>query len=309
MLLWAAVAVAGVYVAVVASRHTVDHAVALATSLGISPFVIGITIMAIGTDLPEIANSIIASYSGHGDLNVGDSIGSAATQLTLGLGLLPWLAGSFVAGRDRVRVMGVLTVAALALGALLVADGRLGRADAAALVLLWLVATVIVWRVDPGGQQPELPLAVGRRLRHAALTLLFLGLVGAGATAAVTGLVNIAEELSVPLYLVSFFGASVGTSLPEIVVTGTAMRRGQGDLAIGDIFGASLADSTLSVGIGPLLAPTTVTAALAVRGGLAAAVVIAAVTLLLSLRSRHTRVTGTALLALYVAFYPLMLSV
>lgn len=124
-----------------------------------------------------------------------------------------------------------------------------------------------------------------------------------------TGLVNIAEELSVPLYLVSFFGASVATSLPEIVVTGTAMRRGQADLAIGDIFGASLADATLSVGLGPLLAPTTVTAALAVRGGLAAAAVVAAVTLLLSLRVRHTRATGTALLVLYATFYPPMLAV
>lgn len=308
MLLWAAVAVAGVYVAVVASRHSVDHAVALATSLGVPPFIIGITIMAVGTDLPEVANSIVASYGGHGDLNVGDSIGSAATQLTLGLGLLPWLAGPFVAGRERVRVIGVLTVAALALGALLVSDGMLGRVDAALLVLLWLVGTVVVWRVAPGDQQPELPLAVGRRLRHTVLLLLFLGLVGAGAAAAVTGLVRIAEALSVPLYLVSFFGASIGTSLPEVVVDVTALRRGQADLAIGDIFGSSMVDATLSIGIGPLLAPTAVTAALAVRGGLAAAVVVAAVTLLLSLRARHTRVTGTVLLLLYAAFYPLMLS-
>ena len=83
--------------AVVASRHTVDHAVGLATSVGVPPFLIGITIMSVGTDLPEIANSIIASLGGHGDLNVGDSIGSAATQVTLGLGLLPLLAGAFAA--------------------------------------------------------------------------------------------------------------------------------------------------------------------------------------------------------------------
>lgn len=308
MLLWAAITIAGIYVAVVASRHTVDHAVALAVSLGMSPFLIGITVMAIGTDLPEMANSVIASYSGHGDLNVGDSIGSAATQVTLGLGLLPWLAGPFVAGRARIRVMGVLTVAALALGALLVADGLLGRGNAAVLVLLWFAATATVWRVAPSDAEPELPLEVGHRLRHGALTVAFLGLVGAGAAAAVTGLVNIAEELSAPLYLVSFFGASVGTSLPEIVVTGTAMRRGQTDLAIGDIFGASLADSTLSVGIGPLLAPTAVTASLAVRGSLAAAAIVALASLLLGLRARHTRITGTALLLLYAAFYPLMLA-
>lgn len=308
MLLWVAIAVSGLYVTVVASRHAVDHAVALATSLGVRPFLVGITIMAVGTDLPEIANSVVASLGGHGDVNVGDSIGSAATQMTLGLGLLPLLAGPFVVGRRRTRVMGLLTVAALVLGVGLVADGALSRVEGAVLVACWVAATAIVW-TSVGPEQPELPLDVGHRLRHALLALAFLVLLGAGAGAAVTGFVRVAEELAVPLYMISFFGASVGTSLPEIVVTGVALRRGQSDLAIGDILGASMADSTLSIGIGPLVAPTAVTASLAVRGGLVAAGVVAAVTLLLGSVGRHNRVTAAVLLGLYAAFYPLMLAV
>lgn len=308
MLVWAAVAVAGLYVTVVASRHTVDHAVQLATSVGVPPFLIGITIMAIGTDLPEIANSIAASIAGHGDLNVGDSIGSAATQVTLGLGLLPLAAGPFAVGRRRVRLLGGLTVGVLLVGALLVADGQLTRTDGAVLVVLWVAATIIVWRYGPSEEQPELPMITGRRLRHAALTLLFLALVGVGASAAVTGIVRIAEALAVPLYLVSFFGAAIGTSLPEIVVCVIALRRGQDDLAVGDIFGSSLADATLSLGAGPLVAPTLVTASFAVRGSLAAAGIIAIVVVLLTWRDRHTVATGLALLVLYAAFFPLLLA-
>ncbi len=307
MLLWAAVAVAGLYVTVVSSRHAVDHAVRLASSLGIPAFVVGITVMAVGTDLPEIANSIVASVGGHGDLNVGDSIGSAATQVTLGLGLLPLLAGAFVVRPARVRIVGGLTVVALAVGALLLRDGDLSRLDATVLVGLWIVSTVVVWLRAPVDGQEELPLATGHRWRHGVRALLWLALLGAGAAAVVTGLVRIAEELAVPLYLVSFFGAAIGTSLPEIVVDVTALRRHQADLAVGDIFGSSMVDATLSIGIGPLVAPTLVTADLAVRGSIAAAVVIGLATLLLAARGRHTVATGIALLLLYAAFYPAML--
>lgn len=308
MLLWAAITVAGLYVTIIASRHAVDHAVRLATSIGVPPFVVGITVMSVGTDLPEITNSIVASLGDHGDLFVGDSIGSAMTQVTLGLGLLPILAGAFPIGRARVRIVGALTVGALALGSLLLADGMMARSDGALLVGLWIVATWVVWRFAPSDGQPELPLATGRRLRHATLTIVWLALVGAGAAATVTGIVRIAEDVGVPLYLISFFGVAIGTSLPEIVVDVTALRRGQADLAIGDIFGSSMVDATLALGIGPLVAPTLITAGLAVRGSLAAAAVIAIATILLTRRERHTVATGIVLIALYAASYPLLLA-
>lgn len=69
------------------------HLTELDSSSRIPPFVIGITLASIGTDLPEIANSIVASVTGHGDLNVGDAIGSATVQATLVHGLLPMIAG------------------------------------------------------------------------------------------------------------------------------------------------------------------------------------------------------------------------
>jgi len=91
ILFWILAAVAGLSLAVWSSGRTLDSAVSLARRLGLSPFIIGMTIIAIGGDLPEIANSITASAQGHGDLNVGDSIGSVVTQLTLVAGLLCFL--------------------------------------------------------------------------------------------------------------------------------------------------------------------------------------------------------------------------
>lgn len=70
----------GLLVAVMSSRWAVGHLTAFAAGTRIPPFVIGITLVSIGTDLPEIANSLVASVTGHGDINIGDSIGSATRQ-------------------------------------------------------------------------------------------------------------------------------------------------------------------------------------------------------------------------------------
>ncbi|KKK42827.1 MAG: Inner membrane protein YrbG, partial [Candidatus Lokiarchaeum sp. GC14_75] len=74
---------AGLVLIIFSSTKAVRHSVILASALGVSPLIIGVTIVSIGTDLPEILNSIISSFLGHGDINVGDSVGSNLTQLTL----------------------------------------------------------------------------------------------------------------------------------------------------------------------------------------------------------------------------------
>jgi cation:H+ antiporter len=304
---WTAVLVIGFTVALLASRRAVIHASALALGLRVPPFLIGATLLAIGTDLPEIANSIVASVSGHGDINVGDSIGSSFTQVTLILGLLPFLGGAFIAGRARVLVTGALTVGALGLGAFLLRDGFLSRSDGILLVAAWLVSSVVVWRNAPPAAQPAITVPTHKKSHHAVPALGYMALVAAGATAAVQAFVHLAESFSVPEYLLTFFVASIGTSLPELMVDVTALKRGQRDLAIGDIFGSSLVDATLSLGIGPVIAPTLINSQLAVRGSLFAMAGVAAVVLLLSIARRHDWKTGVVLLGIYAALYLVLL--
>jgi cation:H+ antiporter len=126
-------------------------------------------------------------------------------------------------------------------------------------------------------------------------------LVTAGALSAVHGLVNLAEALEAPEYLISFLTLALGTSLPELALTTTAVRKGQADLALGNALGASLIDATLSIGIGPLIAPTLVTASLAVRGGLFAAIAVALATTTLVVVKRLGRLAGAWLVVIYVA--------
>ncbi|NIR86816.1 hypothetical protein GWO13_04270 [Candidatus Bathyarchaeota archaeon] len=92
------------------SDKAVKHSISIASALGASPLMVGLILVSLGTDLPEVANSIIASTVGHGDINVGDSLGSILAQITLTVGLLPFLAGTFKVKRKEVGIIGACEV-------------------------------------------------------------------------------------------------------------------------------------------------------------------------------------------------------
>ena len=297
---WVLGLVVGVAVAAASSRRAVGAALETSESLGISAGLVGLSIMAVGTDLPEIANSIIASLSGHGDLNVGDSTGSALTQITLILAVLMLAAGLTLDldhSESKVAVStGLMTTAALVVLAIMLSDGTLGRADGIVLVSAWFVSLVWMARRNRGGDRaPRVPDdRVGRAI---ARTLGWLSLVGVAATVIVRSFLEITDALGVPEFLASSIVLALGTSLPELVVDWTAIRRGAAALAIGDLFGSSLVDATLSVGIGPIIRPTAVSTQ-AMTGALVIAVGVSVATLAVALVNSRRGLAGS-LLAVY----------
>jgi len=301
--------VGGLAVALVASEFAVRYTRALAAALGAPPFIVGVALVSIGTDLPEIANSIAAHLQGEGDVNVGDSVGSALTQYTLVLGLFPLIAGVLAIDRRQVGLVSVLTIAGLGLTTAFVGDGWLGRWEGAALILAWGAFTYILVRALPG-EVAENPPTVRNtsRLAQGGIILGCLAVVGLGATLAVRALVQLAELAGVPEFLIAFFGASLGTSAPEIVVDTTALLRGAPAIALGDVLGSSLVDSTLSIGAGPLVAPAEVTPRLAIVGSVYALVAVALVGAVLTARRRHDRWSAFVLIGLYALSYAVLIA-
>ena len=306
--LFLALLLVGLTAALAASELAVSYTRALAAGLGAPPFVVGVVLVGVGTDLPEIANSISSHLQGEGDINVGDSIGSTLTQSTFVLGLFPLVAGVLVISRRQVGLITLLTVGGLALTTVFVLDGHLGRLEGLALIAAWAAATVITTRLLSGGSADEAPrVRHDGKLMQAVVALAALVLVGAGATLAVYSLIRLADAVGVPEFLLAFFGASVGTSLPEILVDITALRRGAPGIALGDALGSSLVDATLSIGAGPAVAPAAVTARLAVVGTLYTLAAIAAVGALLVVRRRHDRASAGVLFGLYALSYGVLL--
>jgi cation:H+ antiporter len=298
----------GLAAALAASELAVAYTRALAAGLGAPPFVVGVVLVAVGTDLPEIANSIASHLQGEGDVNVGDSVGSTLTQYTFVLGLFPFVAGALVISRRQVGLVTVLTMAGLGITTVFVLDGHLARVEGLVLIAAWGAATVATTKLladGPGDDPPS--VRHDGRLVQVLVALGALALVGAGATLAVHSLVRLAETLGLPEFLLAFFGASVGTSLPEVLVDVTALLRGAPGIALGDALGSSLVDSTLSIGAGPVVAPADVTTRLAVVGSLYTLVAVAAVGMLLAARRRHDRASAAVLMGLYAFSYVILL--
>lgn len=299
----------GLAVALVASDVAVAYTRSLAAVLGAPPFVVGVVLVALGTDLPEVANSIAAHLQGEGDVNVGDSVGSTLTQYTFVLGLFPLVVAVIAISRLQVGLVTLLTMGALGLTTVFVADGWLSRFDGAVLVASWAVAMVAVTRLLPATKPEDPPVVrITGHIPQAAVILGALAVVGVGATVAVRALVELSERLGVPEFLLAFFGASLGTSAPEIAVDVTALRQGAPAIALGDALGSSLIDATLSIGIGPLVAPAPVTASLAVTACLYTLVAVGLVGAILVARRRHDRVSAVLLMGLYALSYVILIA-
>jgi cation:H+ antiporter len=306
-LLWVLALVAGLSVSAIASGRALHAAQSLGQRAGLSPFVIGLTIVAIGADLPEIANSISAAYSGHGDLNVGDSTGSAATQITLVLALLCFMR-PVRTEHGLVMVGGLSAVVALLVAAAVMGDGWISRSDGLLLVGGWIVSTGLIGFTTNVHASRQLTLFTRGAGRDLGAAIFALSIVAGGAVIVVMAFVAITEDLGVPEYITSFFVLSIGTSLPELLVDGRALREGSGSLALGGIVGSSLVDSTLSLGIGPALFPVAVSDK-AASGTLVVAAIIAVALVILISRRVHGWRSGVALLGVYAALYPLLLIV
>ena len=310
---WLVAIVIGLSVTVIGSSSAVTDATKLAVGTRLPPFFIGMTLLALGTDLPEMANSIVASYTDNGDVNVGDSIGSAITQLTLVLGVLPF-AGYVIPLGDRgsrllrgQQMTAWLTTASLIGVAVLVLDDHLGRVDAVILIAVWIIGSRLVLRETQTDPQLSLAEPVGNRMVVLGRLLIAILAIGAGATLAVSGVIKLAEVWGVPAFIVAFFGASIGTSLPEGIVAFTALRRGEGALAIGDVLGSSFADATLSISIGPLLFPTVIDGDLALTAALVTAGAAGVVALLLGRGGELGRRGAAILLLVYASSWALLL--
>jgi cation:H+ antiporter len=295
--------IVGLALLAISAEKAVKHSIGVATALKLSPLMIGLVVVSLGTDFPEIVNSIVSSALGHVDINVGDSFGSVLTQMTLVLGLLPFIGGAFKVKREEIVVMGACEVLAFIASVSMVEKGYISRMNAFFLVASWPLLMLITRNMMKMKSPPSLNGTNRRWSHHLFLSVLgFIG-VAAGAYITVQSVIALSATLSIPEYFVSFFIVAFGTSLPEIVVDLTAIRKKQYEIAIGDAIGSSIIDAGFSIGIGTLFFPGNVTASLAQKTGLYALMCSIVVVMILALRQRHDRKSGLLFIMLYALAY------
>lgn len=302
-LLYLVMLIAGLSLMVISSHKAVEYAEELALSLGVPSVLIGLFIFSIGTDLPEIANSVIASISGHGDINVGDSLGSCLTQITLALGLLPFF-GKFVrVDREEVLVMGSAVLLSLLLSLSLMEDGFVSRENA---LFLIISAFLLLNLSGKGLKNPGLKPKPASIL-HALILLISLIGVGIGAYMVVSSIIFLSNFMHISEYFISFFVTSAGTSLPELAVGVVSVKKRKHGLALGNILGSNIVDATFAIGAGPLIRPVSVSTILVESTGWYIFWISFLVLSLLWWRRKVDKKCGAFLICLYLMAYLFLL--
>ncbi len=236
---------------------------ALAATLGISPLIIGLTVVAFGTSSPELAVSVQSVFSGNADIAVGNVMGSNIANVLLILGMSAMICPLVVVSQlIRLDVPFMVTVSFAMF--LLALDGTLDRLDGAILFAalvaytLWLVRVSQQESDDVKQEFAEQLAAPGRPRVPVNLGLVVLGLVllGFGANWLVDGAIQIARWLGVSDLIIGLTIVAIGTSLPEIVTSITASLRGQRDIAVGNVVGSNIFNILCVLGISSLVAPS-----------------------------------------------------
>lgn len=304
LVLAASALISGLVLLIFASDKAVEHSINVASILKVSPLMIGLLVVSLGTDLPEIATSLFSSFRRHGDIIVGDSFGSVLAQISLMLGLYAILAReSFKVSRDEITVIGACEILALIASIAMAEKGYISWMNAFFMVASWPLLMLIIRRTIK--QEPPLATTKSKGLfYHLLIVILGYAGVAVGSYVVVESVITLSSELNVQEYIISFFLVAIGTSLPELAVDLTAVRKRQYEIAIGDAIGSCIVDAGFSIGIGPLFfAPVNVSGRIAETTGLYALFVSAIVLMMLALREKVDRKAGILFVALYLFSY------
>ncbi|WAH54331.1 calcium/sodium antiporter [Pseudescherichia vulneris] len=260
MLLAMALLIIGLLLVVYSADRLVFAASILCRSVGIPPLIIGMTVVTIGTSLPEIIVSVAASLHGQMDLAIGTALGSNIVNILLILGLTA-LFHPFTVHSDILRREIPLMLIVSALAGVVLYDGQLSRADGLFLLLLAVLWLVFIVKIGRQGNDSLTREQLAELPREGSLSVAFLWLgvaliVMPMATRMVidnaTVLANVLgmSELTIGLTVIA-----IGTSLPELATAIAGARKGEDDIAIGNIIGSSIINIAIVLGLPALIVP------------------------------------------------------
>jgi cation:H+ antiporter len=269
-LMTAALFLAGLILLVAGADVLVRGAARLAAGAGISPLVVGLTVVAFGTSAPEMAVSVKAALGGQAgaDIAVGNVVGSNIFNVLLILGLAAAISPLAVA-RKLLRFDVPLMIAVSVLVLLLALDGSIDRWNGALLfagIVAYTVFAVIQGRREGGAVAEEYANAFapsGARNQALAVNVLLiaagLGMLVMGSGWLVDGAVVMARALGISELLIGLTIVAAGTSMPEVATSIMASIRGQRDIAVGNVVGSNLFNLLCVLGLAALVAPGGVT--------------------------------------------------
>jgi cation:H+ antiporter len=253
--------VAGLGLLVLGAEWLVKGASRLAAALGISPLVIGLTVVAYGTSAPEMAVSVKSAWAGQPDLALGNVVGSNIFNVLFILGASAIIT-PLVVSSQLIRLDVPIMIGASLLTLLLAGDGSVGRLDGAilfALAVAYTVFQVRQSRKESAAVREEYGREFGPSRSATAGNLAFIAaglvLLVLGSRWLVNGAVAFAQALGVSELIIGLTIVAAGTSLPEVATSILAAFRGERDIAVGNVVGSNIFNLLAVLGLAGLVAP------------------------------------------------------
>lgn len=301
---------AGIVFVVKGGDYFVDAASWIAEVSGIPKLIIGATIVSVATTLPEMLVSVMAATQGKVDMSIGNAIGS----VTANIGLIMAIALIFMPGVIRRRDYLLKSILMLAAAAIIVACGFLGKVNITFSFVLLAIFIVFLWENISAAKQTL--AAKADQQKDSALTTkntviiniikFFAGAIGIvwGADLLVDNGSELARLVGVSERIIGVTLVAVGTSLPELITTVTAIAKKQSALSVGNILGANIMDLTLIMPLSALISgqalPVSATSA---NIDLPACLIVGLIAIIPAMaRSKFSRWQGFCLLAVYTAY-------
>jgi cation:H+ antiporter len=267
--------VGGIGILYFGAEWLVRGAARLAGSLGVSPIVVGLTVVSFGTSAPELVVCVVAAAGGNSDLAVGNVLGSNLANIGLILGLTALISPLEVAARVVWREVPLMLLVTAALYPL-AWDGRLSRGDGVILLfalagyLIFVFQSVETEAPEIVGEYEEFMRTTGpgeKKVRAMDVVLVVAGCGGLvlGGYAIVEGAVAVGSLLGVSQVVIGLTVVAVGTSLPELATSLVAAMHKEADIAVGNVIGSNIFNIVAILGTATVVQPLTVAPSVLVR--------------------------------------------
>lgn len=305
--------VAGLVLILVGSDWLVEGASGVARKYGISEFIIGMTIVGIGTSMPELVSSLISAIQGHGDMALGNVTGSNICNILLILGVTALISPiKYTRSNIRKDIPFAILVSLFLIVMLYNCFGLFGemgtpgisRVDALYLLLIFAVFMIDSFKTAKNGAEEEdasvKPMPMGK-----AIIYVLLGLAGLifGGQVFVDHTVSIAERFHVSEAFISITLMAVGTSLPELATCAVAAMKGKNQLALGNVIGSNIFNITLIIGTSAAISPFEIQSISTVDMGMVIVVVVLLWLAAFTFKKKKLdRVEGVIFLLAYIAY-------
>lgn len=251
LIIWLIIFIVSLFVLIKASDFFTNAAEKIGISLGISPFLIGVTIVSVGTSLPELISSITAVYQNSSEIVFGNVMGSNIANIFLIIGTASLISSPLKILYELIHVDLPLFVGSAFLLGLTVLDSNFSINEAIICILGYVV---YVFYTISSGKEEQQSETIDTSQKSFPVKQIVIVIVSAlfvffGATYTIKSVTKISEILEIGKELIALSAVALGTSLPELIVTISAARKGNPEIAVGNVLGSNIFNSLIVMGI------------------------------------------------------------